>query len=94
LALTVALFSTGVLPAALARSATEVETCQHEGPTSVYGEVLGDVRCRLRRPSPQRCDACAFSALFPEASRRLAHASACELAFAQLSLGLSVPLRC
>ncbi len=89
-----ALFSTGIVPAAIAPASNEAESSQQEGPSSQYAALHCDARTRLRRPSPHRCDASVLTSLLPTAANRRAHTSACALTVPQLSLGLTIPLRC
>jgi hypothetical protein len=93
LALLSALFATGGMPAVLV-SGSEAESSHHEGSASDYAEMNCDARARHRRPSPHRVGACVFSALSSTSPVRVPRGTSTGFFAKQLSLGLSVPLRC
>jgi hypothetical protein len=94
LAIASAVLSCGVLPAAVLGESNESESSQQEGPASNYATVHYDLGTRLRRSLPQRHDAGDLTGHLPSTGRRLSRTLASSLSTPQLSLGLSVPLRC
>jgi hypothetical protein len=88
-----ALFSTGVLPAAIASGSNEAESSQQEGSTSEHAMAPCEARARIRRLSSHRCSACVPAQHTPMAANASAQNSARAWSVPQLSLGLSLPLR-
>lgn len=91
LAMGSASLSGGVLPAVMLGTANET---QEEGPASSYAAVHSDHGTRVRRSSPQRRAAGDLTSHLPASGQRLARTLAFSISTPQLSLGLSVPLRC
>jgi hypothetical protein len=94
LAMALACLSYGMLPAAMFGAANESESSQEEGPASSCAAVPSDHGTRVRRSLPQRRHAAELTSRLPATGQRLARNLACSIAAPQLSLGLSVPLRC